>query len=94
MRNLILPTLLLTLACPALAQELAAPASPGTEATETPRVLWNARNAEHLINRAGFGARPDEIDAAVAMGLEAYVDSLFLKKALQVPLDEADRLST
>ncbi|MFT5079901.1 MAG: hypothetical protein ACI84E_000551 [Planctomycetota bacterium] len=91
MQNLILPTLLLTLTCPALAQEMTAPAPVVQEAQA---FVWNARTAEHLINRAGFGARPDEIDAAVAMGLEAYVDSLFLAKAQQVPLASADRLST
>ncbi|MCC6407441.1 MAG: DUF1800 domain-containing protein [Planctomycetes bacterium] len=40
------------------------------------RVEWNARNAEHLLNRAGFGARPAEIEAAVAAGQQAFVDQL------------------
>ena len=30
----------------------------------------------HLYRRAGFGARPDELDAAVADGYEATVDRL------------------
>ncbi|MDQ2827292.1 MAG: DUF1800 domain-containing protein [Actinomycetota bacterium] len=30
----------------------------------------------HLFRRAGFGARPDEVDAAVAAGYEATVDKL------------------
>lgn len=92
MRNLILPTLLLSLTSPALAQE--ATATVAKQATEAKAFQWNARTAEHLINRAGFGARPEEIDAAVTMGLEAYVESLFVNKELQVPLDPADRLST
>lgn len=40
-------------------------------------IVWDARHAEHLCNRAGFGARPEEIDAAVKMGLDAFVDELF-----------------
>jgi uncharacterized protein (DUF1800 family) len=39
-------------------------------------VPWNARNAEHLLNRAGFGARSSEVDAAVAAGLDATLDRL------------------
>ena len=30
----------------------------------------------HLYRRAGFGARPEELDAAVAAGYEATVDAL------------------
>ncbi|MCE9594072.1 MAG: DUF1800 domain-containing protein [Planctomycetes bacterium] len=37
---------------------------------------WNTRAAEHLLNRAGFGARPAEIEGAVALGREAFVDRL------------------
>jgi uncharacterized protein (DUF1800 family) len=40
------------------------------------QVEWNARNAEHLLNRAGFGARAAEIDYALRTGHEAYVDQL------------------
>jgi uncharacterized protein (DUF1800 family) len=42
---------------------------------------WDARAAEHLLNRAGFGARPGEIDAAVAAGPEAVVDRLLTQRA-------------
>ncbi len=41
-----------------------------------PTVQWDARAAEHLLNRAGFGARPPEIEAAVAAGLAATVQKL------------------
>jgi len=47
-----------------------------------PAIPWDARAAEHLLNRAGFGARPPEIDAAVAAGLAATV-----QKLLEPPLD-------
>ncbi|MBS0207987.1 MAG: DUF1800 domain-containing protein [Planctomycetes bacterium] len=38
---------------------------------------FDARQAAHLLRRAGFGASPQEIAAAVAQGLEATVDALF-----------------
>ena len=38
---------------------------------------FDARKAAHLLRRAGFGARPDEVQAAVERGLEATVDELF-----------------
>lgn len=37
---------------------------------------WNERAAEHLLSRAAFGARPDEIARAVERGPEATVDAL------------------
>ncbi|MCK6449116.1 MAG: DUF1800 domain-containing protein [Planctomycetes bacterium] len=45
----------------------------GRDATS---IEWNARNAEHLLNRAGFGARPAEIAAAVNVGHAAFVEQL------------------
>jgi len=56
-------TLLLALLCP-LAQEAA------------PGVPWNARTVEHLYNRAGFGASPEEIARALEGTPEALVDAL------------------
>jgi uncharacterized protein (DUF1800 family) len=43
-------------------------------------VVWNARAVEHLYNRAGFGARPSEIDEGVAMGQAALVERLVTKR--------------
>jgi hypothetical protein len=37
---------------------------------------WNARNAEHLYNRAAFGARPEEIAQALERPPQALVDAL------------------
>src|SRR4051812_16296032 len=37
---------------------------------------WNYYTAAHLLNRAGFGGRPAEIEAAVRMGLAATVERL------------------
>ena len=38
---------------------------------------WDARAVEHLLNRAGFGATPADIDAALALGREAFLAKLF-----------------
>ncbi len=37
---------------------------------------WDERDAEHLFNRAGFGARPNEISYALRMPREQFVDQL------------------
>lgn len=41
---------------------------------------WNARCAEHLWNRAGFGATEAEIERAVAMGHSAFVAELLARR--------------
>ena len=57
----------------ALAVLLLGPASAQTPAKA---VTWDARAAEHLLNRAGFGARTSEVEAGVAMGQAALVAKL------------------
>jgi len=52
----------------ARAQEPASRAASGVD--------WNALNAEHLFNRAGFGARPNEIDFALRGTHEQFVEQL------------------
>jgi hypothetical protein len=42
---------------------------------------FDARAAEHLWNRAGFGAPPSEIERAVALGREAFVAELLAAPA-------------
>lgn len=54
-------------------------------------IEWNRRNAEHLLNRAGFGATPEEVDAAVAAGLDATIQGLFLPPEEQVAYVEPER---
>ncbi|MBI3820512.1 MAG: DUF1800 domain-containing protein [Planctomycetes bacterium] len=39
-------------------------------------IPWNPDNAAHLLRRAGFGARPDEVAKAVKAGLAATVENL------------------
>jgi uncharacterized protein (DUF1800 family) len=60
---------------PARAQQPAREASAGSAANST-ALAWNSRNAEHLFNRAGFGARPAEIASAVREGQEKFVGEL------------------
>ncbi len=39
---------------------------------------WDHKKAAHLLRRAGFSAAPDEIDAAVKIGMERTVDLLVI----------------
>lgn len=39
-------------------------------------IRWDARNAEHLLNRAGFGARAGDVERALERGLAATVEEL------------------
>lgn len=87
MKKLLLPLLL----CASPMTALSAQDAPG-EALDT-TIEWNRRTAEHLLNRAGFGATPAEVDAAVARGLEATIDGLFLPPEEQVPLVAPERES-
>ena len=51
-----------------------------TSAVPAPAVRWDARAVEHLLNRAGFGARPSEIEAGVALGQAALVEKLVTER--------------
>ncbi|MDR7537833.1 MAG: DUF1800 domain-containing protein [Armatimonadota bacterium] len=42
----------------------------------SPSDPWDRAKAAHLLNRAGFGGRPEEVDRVVRMGMEAAVDEL------------------
>ncbi|MCP3920912.1 MAG: DUF1800 domain-containing protein [bacterium] len=52
------------------------PASAQEPAETEAKLEWDARAAEHLFNRAGFGARPAEIRRWVEAGPEALVEHL------------------
>ena len=43
---------------------------------DTTSIRWDREAAAHLARRAGFGATPAELDASVAMGVDAAVDQL------------------
>jgi len=47
---------------------LADPAGPRGPADSEEPIEWNARSVEHLLNRAGFGARREEIEDFVELG--------------------------
>ncbi len=60
-----------------IAAAFGALASPADAApTSGDELVWNAAAAEHLLNRAGFGASPPAIRAALEAGLEATVEEL------------------
>ena len=42
-----------------------------------PHKNWDYQSAAHLLNRAGFGGSPEEIEALQKLGHEAAVESLF-----------------
>ncbi len=60
---------------------------------------WNPQWAGHLYRRAGFGATPDELHAAVARGLPATLDRVFHGDAKDLPdweallMDMGDRIA-
>jgi len=77
----------------ALAQAAAGPAAAAGGAGAE----WGPREAEHLFNRAAFGARPDEIARAVEHGREqtvaaliagAFSDPFFFEPPQRPPRDE------
>ena len=76
---------------PSVAQPLAPPHSARADDPRVPtgaqtsaakgRFVWDARAVEHLLNRAGFGARPPEIEAGVKLGEAALVEKLVTQRA-------------
>ena len=42
-----------------------------------PASAWNTDTARHLLRRAGWAARPEEVARAVREGLDATLDRLF-----------------
>ncbi len=90
-----LMTLALSASAIAAAGDPKAPSAqkPASTANALP---WDARAVEHLLNRAGFGATPAEIDAALGLGREAFLVQLFAGLANDAPafeIDEPDRPS-
>lgn len=47
-----------------------------TVTSAPPAATWTRRHALHLLNRAGFGGTPEEIEQLVAAGRQAAVDRL------------------
>src|SRR5688572_18718524 len=57
---------------------------------QLPSGLWNYTTAAHLLNRAGFGATPSEIERAVDAGMEKTVDWLLNFEAAPDPSEKPD----
>ena len=53
---------------------------------------WDRKRAAHLYRRAGFGARPEELDRAVALGREGAVSALVDYDA--IPIDDFEAYMT
>ncbi|HZP60623.1 MAG TPA: DUF1800 domain-containing protein [Opitutaceae bacterium] len=49
-----------------------------------PAADWNARSAAHLLRRAGWAARPEDVQRAVAEGLPQTLDRLFPDKPVSL----------
>ncbi|MBL8859590.1 MAG: DUF1800 domain-containing protein [Planctomycetes bacterium] len=76
---------LLCVAGPARAATGPVAADPVALAEAGPR--WDARAAEHLLNRAGFGGSQADVDKLVKLGLAGAVDSFFHASAA-VPMPD------
>ncbi|MDZ4773308.1 MAG: DUF1800 domain-containing protein [Planctomycetota bacterium] len=61
--------------------------SHAAEAASKPSIRFDARAAEHLLNRAGFGGTPSDVARLEQLGLEGAVASFF-PAAVQVPAPE------
>lgn len=48
---------------------------------------WDARSAEHLLNRAGFGGDPADVERLVALGRERAVETFFPDPSRTPPPD-------
>src|SRR5437764_6170753 len=53
--------------------------------TPLPREKWNSETTAHLLNRAGFGATPEEIESASEKGLNVSV-----KELIEIPGETAN----
>jgi len=51
---------------------------------------WNRARATHLLERAGFGGTPEDIDALAAMSIQAAVQHLVYHKNIPDPLPAFD----
>jgi uncharacterized protein (DUF1800 family) len=51
-----------------------------------PQSEWNAEAAAHLLRRAGWSAKPDEVDRAVSEGLPKTLDRLFPESPALMPM--------
>lgn len=55
-----------------------------------PQAMWGPTEAVHLLGRLQFGVRPEEVDRAVAEGLDATLDRLLAPQAETAAFIEAE----
>jgi len=79
---------------PAPASTLTGALNPREAWLPLPASRWNAANARHLLRRAAWSAQPDDIDRAVADGLDATLDRLFPARPVPFPRPELITRST
>jgi hypothetical protein len=85
------PALLLAIALPASAASPAAgPAAWTGDLRPIGESDWNRARAAHLLERAGFGGTPEEIDRLAAMSAEDAVRHLVYYKNVPNPLPDFD----
>ncbi len=83
------PVLLFSVAMPAIAASPAAgPTSWTGDLNPITKQDWNQARAAHLLERAGFGGTPEEIDRYAAMTPEQAVRHLVYHKNIPNPLPE------
>lgn len=81
---------LLGLALPSNVNEAAGASGAAVPAEE---VHWDARTAEHLLNRAGFGGTSADVAKLVALGQSAAVDSFFRATKAVPPPDVLNQVT-
>ena len=85
------PALLLLFALPASAASTAAgPAAWTGDLRPIDESDWNRERAAHLLERAGFGGTPEEIDRLAAMTVDEAVRRLVYHKNIPNPLPDFD----
>ena len=55
---------------------------------------WDLAKASHLLRRAGFGARPEEVEVVLAMGHDRAIDALLVSPHHHVPTHGTHDLPT
>ncbi len=85
------PALLLAIALPATAATPAAGPTTWTgDLTPIAPADWNRARAAHLLERAGFGGTPEDIDRLAAMTADEAVRHLVYHKSVPNPLPDFD----
>ena len=85
------PAMLLGIALPAAAATPAAGPTAWTgDLTPIAQTDWNRARAAHLLERAGFGGTPEDIDRLAAMTADEAVRHLVYHKSVPNPLPDFD----